>query len=143
MPLCPTCKRVAKRVFLTPPNIGSVKQSNINRILDDVLPSQNLANYTNATGYPKPTFTGIYQNNSGNVAGWGLDSLPKLLPGVNKDTPLSKFDVNNGVREQVSLPEIAASLPKAVTAVNGVQVGTGRRAGALSELTVVEKRWKG
>lgn len=140
LPVCPVCKKMSKRVFLTPPNIGSVKQANINRILDDVLPAQNLANYTNATGYPKPTFKGIYQNESGYVSGWGLDSLPKLIPGVNKDVPLSRFDISTGTREQVSLPQIAASLPKAVSAVNGAPVNKGRQ--VLSQRTVVEKRWK-
>jgi hypothetical protein len=123
LPLCPRCKRIAKRVFLTPPNIGSVKQQNITRALDHILPSQNLANYSNATGYPKPTFDGVYQNSSGMVAGFGLQNLPRLLPSVPRDAPLGRVDPLTGRREEVNLAAWADKLPKAVSAVNGEKIG--------------------
>jgi len=144
-PICPTCKKISKRVFLTAPHIGSVKQQNVNRILEDVLPSQNLTNYTNATGYPKPTFSNIYTNQDGLRAGWGMESLKAL--GVPQDVPLTKVDVNTGQRSPVDLATVAANLPKVVTAEAGAQVGIGSRVAkgnsVLSALTQVERRYDG
>ena len=145
LPICPTCKKISKRVFLTPPNIGSVKEQNVNRVLDDVLPSQNLTNYSNATGYPKPVFSNVYTNQSGLSAGWGLGSLKDL--GVRMDQPLQKMDVNTGQRVPVDLASIEANMPKAVSAEVGAQVGSGARVSkgesVLRSLTQVERRYTG
>lgn len=125
LPLCPQCKRVAKRVFLSAPRIGSTAFGNINRALDTVLPSQHLVNYSNATGYPKPEFGGIYQNSSGMVAGFGLENLHKLLPSVPREAPLGRVDLATGRREQVDVAAWANTLPKGVSAVNGEKIGVG------------------
>ena len=137
-PLCPVCKKVSRRVFLTPPGIGSVRAQNINRVLDDVLPSQNLSNYTNATGYPKPTFNSIYTNDSGYSAGWGLDSMKDLLG--SKDLPLTRMNPDTGAKETVDVHQWANALPKAVSAVNGQPVGRG---GMLKSRTAIERRYTG
>ena len=141
IPICPVCKKIAKRVFLTPPRIGSVKEQNVNRILDDVLPAQNLANYSNATGYPKPHFSGIYQNDSGMRAGFGLNNLQNLIPDMPKDAPLMRMNVNTGAREVVNVESWAANLPKAVSAVNGSQIGVQRS--GLGGRTEIAGRYKG
>ena len=142
LPICPKCRKLAKRVFLTPFNIGSVKEQNINRVLDDVLPSQNLSNYTNATGHPKPTFSNIYQNDSGMAAGWGIESMYNL-PGVQrmpKEATLARMNPETGAREQIDVAAWANGLPKSVSAVSGSQVGRG---GMLKARTAIERRYEG
>jgi hypothetical protein len=141
LPICPKCKKLSKRVFLTPPNIGSTQFGNINRALNEVLPSQNLSNYSNATGYPKPSFGGIYQNSSGMIAGFGVENLHRLLPEVPKDAPLTRMDIHTGRREEVNVAAWANKLPKGVSAVNGSQIGMGKQ--ALASRTIIEKTYKG
>jgi hypothetical protein len=140
LPLCPVCKKISRRVFLTPPRIGSVRQQNINRALDDVLPAQNISNYTNATGYPKPTFNGVYQNSSGMMAGWGPDSLSKMIPGITRETPLSRLDLATGTRTNVDLSSFAAQLPKSISVTNGAKIGGAKM---LRDRAVIEKRYRG
>jgi len=52
-----------------------------------------------------------------------------------------KMNINTGAREAVDVESWAANLPKAVSAVNGVQIG---KAGAgLSDRTQIAGRYKG
>src|SRR5579863_3154585 len=134
LPICPRCKKKgAKRVFLTPPNIGSTMFNNINRALDDMLPSQHLSNYSNATGYPKPTFGNVFQNSSGFSAGWAdpgnvaksMEEMNRYLPaGAAPMSPQStKLDVETGKVAHVDMSAIAQSLPRGVGADAGAKVG--------------------
>jgi hypothetical protein len=153
LPLCPKCRKLSTRVFLTPPNIGTTGYNNINRILDDTLPRQNLSNYTNATGYPRPTFSNIYQNDSGFSAGWADPSniessfaeLNRYLPrGANPiGTTGQKMD-ESGRTSTIDITALAASLPKGVSAKNDVAVGKGVAArSALAKMTEVAGRYNG
>jgi hypothetical protein len=133
LPICPVCKRKAKRVFLTAPNIGSTKFGNINRALDDILPSQHLSNYSNATGYPRPSFSNVFQNSSGFSAGWAdptnversMAELNRYLPaGAAPMSPVStKLDVETGRVAHVDISQIAKALPRGIGAETGAKVG--------------------
>lgn len=142
LPLCPECKRTkptVRRAFRTAPKIASTAFNNINDALSDVLPSQHLSNYSNATGYPKPTFDGIYQNDSGMVAGFGINNLSRLIPDVPKGQPLARMDLETGQRQTVDVESWAAKLPQAISVPNGAQVGVARNPAGLGGKTIIQE----